>query len=362
MNTDKLTFRDLPFGLWLLDLGLIAAGIFFFVRGGVPAYLPMILAGLGLLALTFTYALTITADLQTRTLKLDYRSLLLHSVKEIPFEALNTIRIDSSTTRDTQHSNQRSTSYRIEAVLKDGQTVPFRAYYSSDFFLKQKRVDQLRAFMHLAETLDESPIGLFRAAPKIGAQMAQQQQEALTGPEAVIHETNGIHWQLQSAAMGAAPVTRWFSAGFKTQGSFLFLAQKTAGQTSTGGGFLAALGNTLFRTSLTLYGFKADETPGLEKAETLAPLGPGLEPHFTAFTSDTSAARQILNPWVELPLRTWAERYPLHQIQQGRFGQLVVLFSPHGVFLATLNVLQPDQVEELTALGVELVKAQGGGG
>jgi len=37
----------------------------------------------------------------------------------------------------------------------------------------------------------------------------------------------------------------------------------------------------------------------------------------------------------------------------------VVLFSPNGVYLAKLGVLQPDQVEELTDLGVEMVKTQG---
>ncbi len=35
------------------------------------------------------------------------------------------------------------------------------------------------------------------------------------------------------------------------------------------------------------------------------------------------------------------------------------MFCPTGVYLATLGVLKPEQVNELTALGVEMVKAQG---
>jgi hypothetical protein len=160
--------------------------------------------------------------------------------------------------------------------------------------------------------------------------------------------------------MGAAPATRWFSPDFWASGSFLFLAQKVDGQAS-GGGLMALIGNTLFRQSISLYGFHPDDTPGIEQARALEPLDATLEPHFMAFTSDPASASQILNAWAVRPLADWARRYPLRQLQSGaRFGQLVVLFSPNGVFLGMLNVLQPDQVEELADLGVELVKAVGG--
>ena len=63
-----------------------------------------------------------------------------------------------------------------------------------------------------------------------------------------------------------------------------------------------------------------------------------------------------------MPLADWAGRYPLKQFQKGsRFSQLVILFSPNGVYLTTLNLLQPDQVNELAALGVALVKSQSSG-
>ncbi len=39
---------------------------------------------------------------------------------------------------------------------------------------------------------------------------------------------------------------------------------------------------------------------------------------------------------------------------------MTVLFSPLGVYVSVLNTLDRPQVEELVALGVELVRAQGG--
>src|SRR5512137_2688081 len=98
--------------------------------------------------------------------------------------------------------------------------------------------------------------------------------------------------------MGATPGSRWLSPYYKMDDGFLYLAQKMVGQQSGGGGFLASLGKTLFRTSIGLYGFAPDDTPSLDSADTFAPLDANLEPHFTAFTGNPIAARQILNPWV----------------------------------------------------------------
>ena len=109
-----------------------------------------------------------------------------------------------------------------------------------------------------------------------------------------------------------------------------------------------------------MYGFGSEDTPGLNSGEVLPTLGPQLESHFSAFTSDPGAARQILNPWIAAPLADWATRYPLKQVQKpGLFGQLVVLFSPRGVYIASLGTMIPEAVEELANLGAELVKTQG---
>jgi hypothetical protein len=113
------------------------------------------------------------------------------------------------------------------------------------------------------------------------------------------------------------------------------------------------------KKAIAAYGFQADDTPGLNQAAALAPLDPALEPHFMAYTNNPASARHMLNPGAAMPLAAWAGRYPLKQFQMGsNSGQLVMLFGPNGVYLATMNRLLPDQANELAALGVELVKSQ----
>ena len=152
---------------------------------------------------------------------------------------------------------------------------------------------------------------------------------------------------------------RWFSPDFKTEGVFLLVAQKAEGQASQG--LLASLGSMIFKHTLSVFGFQTDDTPGLDQAATLAPLDPALESHFMALTNNPDSARQMLNSGTVMPLANWAQRYPLKQFQKGSgSSQLVVLFGPNGVYLATLNLLQPGQVDELAAMGAELVKSQHG--
>jgi hypothetical protein len=358
-NQDSITFRDIPVGTWLFGLISLGGAIYFFSLQGFSGT-TILLAGIGLVCLILPWGLTITADRNTRILRLHYWALyLLRKTREISFDEIATIRVDSMTSMERR--GQRTRSFRIEVVCKDNSTIPFRKYYSGGFFgslRKQKIVDQLRAFIGLAEAFDESPVGFMRAIPQAAAERAAQQQEALTGPNAQEHVTNGVHWQIQSVAMGASPITRWYSPDFKMSNGFLFLAQKVSGQAT--GGFMAALGNVLFQQSISLYGFKADDVPNISRATPLTPVPPLIDFHFTAFTNNETESRQILNPWTQNPLAEWAQRHPLQQLQpKGALSQLVVLFSPNGVYAAMLGILQPGQVEELTDLGVEMVRTQG---
>ncbi|MEW6404347.1 MAG: hypothetical protein AB1649_21315 [Chloroflexota bacterium] len=351
-HQDIIKFRDIPFFVWLFGLGFLSAGIYYSFQG-ITWHIPVLVV-IGLAFLLLPRGLTITADKNTRTLYFEYWSLyLLRTTKEIPFDDIETIRVASILTS----GRNRTRTYRVELRRKDGKVVPFRTMFSSGSFNKQKIAESLRAFIGLDETVDESPIGLFRGAVNGAAFQAAKEQEALTGSNEQDRITNGVHWTLQSRALGASPVTRWFSPDFKMQDGFLFIAQKVSGQSSSG--LLASLGNALFQQSLMAYGFSGDDTPNLSQAAPLAPAPPLIDYHFTAFTNNQAKSRQILSPWTQNPLAEWAQRYPLKQFHQGRFSQIVVLFSPNGVYVATLGVLQPDQVDELTVLGVEMVRTQG---
>ncbi len=351
-NQNNIELRDIPLGMWLIGLIFLGAGIYFIIlQGFAPGTL--LAAGLGLMILLLNRVLTITADRSTRILQLQYWSLFWRTTRQVPFDEIQTIRVAST------RSSKGGRTYRVEIIRKDGKTVPLRTGYSSGSSSKQKIADQLRAFIGLGEAFDESPAGFYQAAQKATAEMAARQQEALTGPNAQEHITSGVHWKLQSTALGASEaVTRWYSPDFKTRDGFLFLAQKVAGQSTRG--VAAAMSKALFQHAFSLYGFTEDDVPNASQAELLASISPELDTHFMAFTNSQAEFRQILNPWMQRPLAEWGQRYPLKQfIIKGSVSQLVVLFSPNGVYLAKMGVLQPGQVEELTALGVEMVKTQG---
>lgn len=347
----ELKLREYPIFGWLFGLSAFGYGVFIFVTGGT-AFIThtLVSAGVGLLSFVLSYILTVTADKQTGMLTLDYRSVFHHSVKEIPINQIQSIFVSRS-------RGSRSTTYCVEAILKSGERVPFRSYSSSGSYKKQKWADQLRSFLDLGDGFDETPMGIFRAAPKVGAAAATLQQEAMTGSNAEMRTTDGVNWQLQSFGLGATPGIRWFSPDFKTRDSFLFLAQVVPGQSSSG--LIATLSKTLFKQSLALYGFSGSDTPNIAQADTYASLAPTLATHFMAFTNNQNEARQILNPWAQNPLTEWGTRYPLQQFQAGsRFTQIVVLYSPNGVYIATQGVLPPDKLDEVTKLGIELVKSQ----
>ena len=114
----------------------------------------------------------------------------------------------------------------------------------------------------------------------------------------------------------------------------------------------------LFPPLIKMYGFGPEDTPDVEYASILSPLDPHLEPHFAAFTSDPAEAERRLNPWVVQPLEDWAIHEPLKTFQSGNpFGQVIVLFSPQGLYICNMGKINSEAVDKLTTLGVQLVKA-----
>ena len=69
---------------------------------------------------------------------------------------------------------------------------------------------------------------------KVNTQI-RRQQEALTGANDEMRETAGVHWSVQSTGMGRMPVTRWLSPDFKTNGTFVYIAQMPAQQPGAAG-------------------------------------------------------------------------------------------------------------------------------
>ena len=98
------------------------------------------------------------------------------------------------------------------------------------------------------------------------------------------------------------------------------------------------------------------------KAEILETADQQIEDHFLCFASDILDAENLLSSTLVDRLAAWAALHPMRQgrNQTTNFSQLVILFSPNGVYLGCLGELKDSETEELINLGVELVKAQGG--
>jgi hypothetical protein len=334
----QLVLHDVPVFLWFFGLIFAGVGTLVLREGRVPA-MGFILVAIGLGVLLFPSILTVTADRITRTLKLEYRSALRHTLKEVSFDEIAGINVE----RSTSHSRGSfGFVYRVVLKRKDGQLIPFHPYSSSGSGRKERQVRQLRDFIGVQG---------FDTTPPLYAALQSQAAE--------IRETDGVRWQIKPIAMGSSVGACWFSPDFKTPGVFLFVAQKAEGQAS--GSLLASLGSMFFRQSISMYGFQAEDTPGIDQAAALSPLDPPLEPHFMAFTNAPDSGRQILNSRAVTALAGWAGRYPLKQFQRAsHFSQLVMLIGPQGIYVAISNLSQPDHVNELTTLGVEVVKSRSG--
>jgi hypothetical protein len=356
-KNDKLVLRDIPFSLWLFGILSLVYGVYSYLQRPDQWVIAAIGAGIFLLILLLTSVLTVTADRATGTLTIQHSGLLHRKVREVPIADIAAVELERSYSSGSRHNS--SPAYRIVVVTKNNETIPFRSYYSSGLLVHQARVKRLQEYLGVGG-MDLSLKGMIQAASTQAAGQFRQEQESITGSQEQEHVTDGVRWRLTTRAAGANPISVWHSNDFEWPGHFLYLAQKVTGQSSTGG-VMALMGNRLLKTSMTIYGFEGEMTPGLENASQLSPLDPQIEPLFFAFTSNPAGARQILNPWVVMPLAAWAQKYPLRQINTGLGNQLAVLFGPRGVSLAMLGLIHPELLEELTRLGVELVKAQGGG-
>lgn len=340
-NDPQLVIRDVPILQYVFGIVFAGVGTLVINQGG-PLVFGGIFAAVGAGFLLMNSVLTITADRMTRTLKLDYRSALRHTLKQVPFEEIVGINVERRAS-----GGKTGFTYRLTLLQKDGQVIPFRSVSSSGWKAKERRAGRLREFLGIRDS-NRIPAGVLPVE--------------LSRP-AEIHETNGVHWRIQPMTTASSSVPTgacWHSPDFKTPGIFLFVAQKSEGQPSRG--FLASLGSMFIRQALSLHGFSPEDTPGLEQAKILAPLEPALERHFMAYTNSPSSAQHLLNSRVAAQLADWAARYPLKQSQRkSGYGQLMTLFGPNGVYMTTLNLLQPSQAHELVTLGVELVKLQSAG-
>lgn len=330
--------RDTPWMLWIL--GALVGGLAIFMAPSPPWRAGPILGFVALctaqlLLFTRSSLLTIQVDADGGCLVLMYRSLLSKRVNRLSLDEIASIDIEASA------ADGRSD--RVVISLRDGQVTPLRRYYTTSS--KERLAKSLREL---------TGVGGSHIRTNDDIQMIRQRHQALIAEYADMRETSGVRWKVQEVDLGRLPVTRWFSPDSRTNGEFVYIAQRPTGQLFPGG----IIGRSAMRVALGLYSFSGEDVPRLDAA-TLVSLDDQLAPDFVAFASDASAAAEIVDPRVVGALAAWAAQHPLHTIRVGYcLGPLSVLFSPQGVYAVTSGISDSAQLDELVAVGVQLVNAQ----
>ena len=370
-DPNLLVLKQRPLVVWLYCAIFAITGlVLLFSPGLLIPGLFCLGAGLGILLLASVD--TLTLDKNRNRFSLQRRYVWRTTLKECRLDELSGFELERNRDRDG------GSTYRIIAVLASGQSIPLTAVYTSGREGKRRRVEMLNQW--LAQGSPKAAPGLptepdWPGQPTSPAQPPAQpvspalrQALGLEAPQppapAQGGETDGVAWQLERLqlgdVLGDVPGMRWFSPDFKFEGGFLLLAQKPQGM-RIASGLLGGLGRLFGQQALRLYGFSPADTPGLESAAPLDPPEPRLEPHYVSLTSNAFAARQALNPWVIIPLAAWGARSPLQPASPAQDqSQLVVLFSPRGVYVAGVGADTPAEIDALSELGVELVRALGG--
>ena len=348
-QNNTLTIREYPVGEWGFGLLMLAVAGFTALGARGDWSISLISGAAGVLFIVFATSLVVQADRADATLTIRRTSLLRRYMRVIPVAEIAALQLEAS--------SRSSATYRIAVITKDNETIPFRVAFSSGLKSKEAKARKLREFLGVSGA-EMASGGIFQQATSLARQAFQENQAASNGPEPLTEQiTDGVHWKTQTIAFGGSAVTRWFSPDQQCPGGFVFLAQKAAGSPAIAGGLLGGMNKLFYHEIIGMYGFGGADTPGLDSTILLASFDPQLDPHFSIFTSDPQAAQQYL-AWSVAALVDWANRYPLKQVQSTRelFGQLVVMICPGGTYVACMGNMIPEAVQELTDLGVALVK------
>jgi hypothetical protein len=351
----QLVFQEKPILSWVIGgLTLLAAVFIFVASGSILGALPFLGFAL-LMLLVFGSINTITADRIRRTVTVSSRSVIRNKVQEYPFSEIANFEVEASRNRVTPR--HKTVNYRVVMVKTNGEKVPLQDVFTNYYDDKARKAKALCEYLNLPGWEDK-PTNLF--------QTAMQGQVALTSAPSMAQDgnTSGVTWKIEVHSVGGKQVTHWISDGFTCPGSFVLISQKPAGSAAVGGGggLLGNLVMLVYKQVLGMYGFLPSDTPGFDNSNPVTTSDDRFNSVFYTLASEPNFGHSILNPWTLIPLQNWSDRHPLKTINTNdQFGQLAVLFSPRGVQAAVLGTIPTDQLDELISLGVELVKAQGGG-
>ncbi len=353
-SVNQYVIKNRPIGAWVAAALLIASSIFFITVSSSMFLGTAILLGAALLVLALTPVSTAVADRMARTITITSRNLFSHKETVVPFNEVAKFDVQVTRTRSSRH--HRSTNYRLVLEKTNGEIVPIQSIYTSFYDDKARHAKALSEFLNLPGAEDK-PTNLFQTGMQNQIQMTTNPSQAQKGT------TAGVSWKIEVHSVGGKPVTRWISPDFVCPGNFLLVSQKPANAPSFGGGgLLGNLMTMLVQQVISMYGFQPSDTPGISTAAAITTQNAHFNQNFGALSNQQSFAVSLLNPWTIIPFVNWSDKYPMKTVSSSnQVGQLAVLYSPRGVQVALLGMQPATGTDDLIALGVELVKAQGGG-
>jgi hypothetical protein len=151
---------------------------------------------------------------------------------------------------------------------------------------------------------------------------------------------------------------RWNCSDFSWPGqNFLLVLQQSSNKMTN----LSRMTFDVTRRSLSqligVYGFSKEDLPGFANTEMLPP-NPQLDARFMCLSNAPDTAARLLNAEITNTLLYWAQSHPAKKASIGdNMVQMVLLFSPRGTYLCAFGKPTPTELDDLIALGVEIVRA-----
>ncbi len=353
VDTNQLVINKRP--VFFLTTGIVmllfAAAGFLLSKDLLSLIIPLFIS---LVFIAISQSTTIVADRIKRTMTISNQSIFGKKEVEIPFSQIADFDVETSRSRPS--NRQRSTNYRLVLIKTNGERFPVRNMYTNGYNEKARQAKELCQFLNLPGWEDKAT-NIFQAAIQGQARITIQPEKSEQGT------SSGVAWSIEGSRVGDRPVTRWFSSDFTSPGNFLLIAQKPAGSSAiSGSGFLGNIVLMVYRQILGIYGFLPSDVPGFDSAGAVHSQDDGFNRHFSVLSNDPEFGHTTLNQWTMIPCKNWAEHHPLKTINtEDQVGQMVVLLSPRGVHAAVMGTLPRNQTDELISIGVDIVKAQGGG-
>lgn len=364
-SSNHLTISRYPFAAWGFSIVWFVFWILILLVSHSSSWAYSLVA---LSIIVFTTAvfglapsiLSIKADKTTRVLSIKSgRPLFGLRVTEIPLDEVADCRLQ---TRETTYSDSdydetgyhaanivRYTVYRMVIVKTSGEIIPVIPEFALNPNQHTEKISRLVAFLGLP---GEGPI----TSPF--ANLTQTRQTGGTQNTASYKSpivTAGINWQIEKHEDPRASYVRWNSPDFSWPGrNLLVVAQLSAGMMTT-----ELSRSTFDRTrkglyhTIGFYGFSQEDAPGFADAEMLLPH-PQLDAHFFCLSNAPDMAAKLLNTEITNTLLYWAQCHPA--TMTGYVAQMVVLFSPRGTDVCAFGKPNPSELDDLIALGVEIVR------